>query len=70
MTTTDNSGPKDTARLRPRVPLPQFARMTCTTVLTDKTRGGLQVHLTQSVFKVVLQESIPVQIRQRILHYY
>ena len=36
------------------------------------TRGSLQegvrVHLTQSAFKVVLQKSIPPQIRQPILH--
>ena len=27
-------------------------------------------YLTESVYKVVLQESIPAQIRQLILHYY
>jgi hypothetical protein len=41
-------------------------------LLSDETRaaafGSLQVHLTQSVFEVVLQKSILQQIRQHMLH--
>jgi len=33
----------------------------------ERVKRVLQVHLTQSVYKVLLQKSIPTQIRQRIL---
>ena len=36
----------------------------------EKEEIERQVYLTQSVFKVVLQMSIPAQIRQLILCYY